>query len=50
MNIWNFLQEKDWKKSLKYITPEIEDRFNFEIKTIKEMGFSGYFLVVAGFY
>src|SRR3972149_7959650 len=26
------------------ITPEIEDRFKFEVETIKEMGFAGYFL------
>ena len=31
------------------ITPEIEDRFNFEIRTINEMGFPGYFLVVQDF-
>jgi len=31
------------------ITPEIEERFKFEIKTINEMGFPGYFLVVQDF-
>lgn len=31
------------------ITPEVEDRFNFEIETIKKMGFAGYFLVVQDF-
>ena len=36
-------------KKFKKITPEIEERFNFEIKTINEMGFPGYFLVVADF-
>lgn len=31
------------------ITKEVEDRFKFEIDTIKKMGFSGYFLVVQDF-
>ncbi|MCG6914844.1 DNA polymerase III subunit alpha [bacterium BMS3Abin03] len=31
------------------ITPEVEERFNFEINTIKEMGFAGYFLIVQDF-
>src|SRR5690606_17099145 len=31
------------------ITPEIEERLNFELFTIKTMGFSGYFLIVADF-
>ena len=31
------------------ITPEIEERINFELFTIKTMGFSGYFLIVADF-
>lgn len=31
------------------VTLEIEERFNFEIKTIKEMGFAGYFLIVQDF-
>jgi len=31
------------------ITPEIEERFNFELSTIKKMGFSGYFLIVQDF-
>jgi DNA polymerase-3 subunit alpha len=31
------------------ITDELEERFNFEIKTVKEMGFAGYFLVVQDF-
>ena len=43
------MQEQGLQKKFKTITPEIEDRFNFEIKTINEMGFPGYFLVVADF-
>ena len=36
-------------KKIKKVTKEIEDRFNYEMETIKQMGFSGYFLVVADF-
>ncbi len=43
------LARQGLEKKFKNITPEIEDRFNFEIKTINEMGFPGYFLVVADF-
>jgi len=31
------------------ITPEVEERFNFEIETIKKMGFAGYLLIVQDF-
>ncbi|MCC6252146.1 MAG: DNA polymerase III subunit alpha [Bacteroidia bacterium] len=31
------------------ITPEIEERLNFELYTIKTMGFPGYFLIVSDF-
>lgn len=43
------LAKQGLEKKFKVITPEIEERFNFEIKTINEMGFPGYFLVVADF-
>ncbi|MCC6414169.1 MAG: DNA polymerase III subunit alpha, partial [Saprospiraceae bacterium] len=33
----------------KEITPEIEERLNFELHTVKTMGFAGYFLIVADF-
>ncbi len=33
----------------KTLTPEIEERLNFELHTIKTMGFAGYFLIVADF-
>ena len=36
-------------KKIKDITPEVEERFNFEIDTIKKMGFAGYFLIVQDF-
>jgi len=31
------------------ITPEVEDRFNFEVGVIKQMGYSGYFLITQDF-
>src|SRR5947209_18413415 len=31
------------------VTPELQERLKFELKTIKEMGFSDYFLIVADF-
>jgi DNA polymerase III subunit alpha len=31
------------------VTPELRERLRFELKTIKEMGFSDYFLIVADF-
>jgi DNA polymerase-3 subunit alpha len=43
------LARKGLEKKYKKVTHEIETRLNFEIKTIKEMGFAGYFLVVQDF-
>lgn len=37
------------KKRYKEITKEVEERLNFELFTIKTMGFAGYFLIVADF-
>lgn len=37
------------KERYKEITPEIEERLNFELFTIKTMGFAGYFLIVGDF-
>lgn len=37
------------KKRYGQITSEVEERLNFELSTIKTMGFSGYFLIVADF-
>jgi DNA polymerase-3 subunit alpha len=31
------------------ISPELEERLNFELHTVKTMGFAGYFLIVADF-
>ncbi len=36
-------------KKIKDITSEVEERFNYEIDTIKKMGFAGYFLIVQDF-
>lgn len=52
LNQWEYL--KHWtfegaRKKYKEITPEIEERLNFELNTIKNMGFPGYFLIVADF-
>lgn len=37
------------KKRYIDITPEVEERLNFELNTIRIMGFAGYFLIVADF-
>src|SRR5436189_4735208 len=37
------------KERYKEISPEIEERINFELFTIKTMGFAGYFLIVSDF-
>ncbi|CAN5195403.1 DNA polymerase III subunit alpha [soil metagenome] len=47
-----YLEHLTWtgaKERYKEITPEIEERINFELFTIKTMGFSGYFLIVGDF-
>ncbi|HND88728.1 MAG TPA: DNA polymerase III subunit alpha, partial [Saprospiraceae bacterium] len=37
------------RKRYKHISPEVEERLNFELHTIKTMGFAGYFLIVSDF-
>lgn len=52
LNQWEYLKHLTFegaKKRYKEITPEIEERLNFELFTIKTMGFAGYFLIVADF-
>lgn len=53
-----FLNQDDYLHHLTYLgakerypelTPEVEERLNFELLTIKTMGFAGYFLIVADF-
>lgn len=36
-------------EKIRHVTKEVEDRFDYEIDTIKKMGFPGYFLIVADF-
>lgn len=48
----SYLEHLTWegaKKRYETITPEIEERINFELFTIKTMGFAGYFLIVSDF-
>lgn len=47
-----YLKHLTWKganERYNEITPEIEERINFELFTIKTMGFSGYFLITQDF-
>jgi DNA polymerase-3 subunit alpha len=46
---FELLAKEGLQKRVKLISPEVEDRFNFEIDTIKQMGFAGYFLIVQDF-
>ncbi len=41
--------EKGLQKRYGTVTPELQDRLRFELKTIKEMGFADYFLIVWDF-
>jgi len=43
------LCEKGLRRRYEHVTPELEDRLRFELKTIKEMGFADYFLIVWDF-
>jgi DNA polymerase-3 subunit alpha len=43
------LCERGVEKRYGAVTPELRERLQFELKTIKEMGFSDYFLIVADF-
>ena len=45
----HFLAFDGAKKRYKEITAEIEERLNHELKVISNMGFAGYFLIVADF-
>lgn len=52
LNQWEYLKHiafEGARKRYKEVTPEIEERLNFELHTIKTMGFAGYFLIVADF-
>jgi DNA polymerase-3 subunit alpha len=43
------LCEKGLEKRYEKVTPELQDRLRFELKTIREMGFTDYFLIVWDF-
>ncbi len=52
LNQWEYLKHITMEgahKRYKEITAEIEERINFELHTIKTMGFPGYFLIVWDF-
>ncbi len=52
LNQWEYLKHLTFegaKKRYSEITIEIEERLNFELFTIKTMGFAGYFLIVMDF-
>ncbi|WP_291402819.1 DNA polymerase III subunit alpha [Daejeonella sp.] len=52
LNQWEYLKDitfKGAKERYKDISPEVEERLNFELFTIRTMGFAGYFLIVADF-
>src|SRR5436190_249626 len=43
------LCEKGLERRYETVTPELQDRLRFELKTIREMGFADYFLIVWDF-
>jgi DNA polymerase-3 subunit alpha len=52
LNQWEYLKHITWlgaKERYSEITLEIEERINFELFTVKTMGFAGYFLIVSDF-
>jgi len=52
LNQWEYLKHLTFlgaKERYIDLTPEIEERINFELFTIRTMGFAGYFLIVADF-
>ncbi len=52
LNQWEFLKHLTYtgaRERYREITPEIEERLDFELFTIRTMGFAGYFLIVSDF-
>ena len=52
LNQWEYLREitmEGAKKRYGDMTPEIQERIDFELFTIRTMGFAGYFLIVSDF-
>jgi DNA polymerase-3 subunit alpha len=43
------LTEKGLQKRYEHATPEVQERLKFELKTIRELGFTDYFLIVWDF-
>ncbi len=48
-NYLRYLTFEGAKKKYKEVTPEIEERLNFELSTIEMTGYPGYFLIVQDF-
>ncbi len=51
-NQWEYLKHLTFEgahKRYQEITPEVQERLDFELHTIKMMGFAGYFLIVSDF-
>lgn len=52
LNQWEYLKHLTYEGALKRykeITPEVQERVDFELFTIRTMGFAGYFLIVSDF-
>lgn len=52
LNQWEYLRFLTFegaRQRYPIITPDIEERLNFELETIRNMGFPGYFLIVSDF-
>ncbi len=52
LNQWEYLKHITFegaKRKYKDINPEVEERLNFELEVIRNMGFPGYFLIVSDF-
>ncbi|HEX4373819.1 MAG TPA: DNA polymerase III subunit alpha, partial [Puia sp.] len=52
LNQWEYLKHITYigaKNRYKDISPEIQERIDFELFTVKTMGFAGYFLIVSDF-
>ena len=52
LNQWEYLRHITYegaKKRYSEISPELQERIDFELFTVKTMGFAGYFLIVSDF-
>ncbi len=51
-NQWEYLRDMTYRGAhTRYgsVTPQLQERIDFELKTIHDMGFAGYFLIVSDF-